>query len=306
MYYLSRGRTFLHPILIGTSLKVAAIDGFGHYPRVPKLFSWSCGLVWFKFMQERLQKVLSQWGVASRRSAETMILEGRVRLNGAVAQLGQKADPAIDQIEVDGQRIIQDDRPQLTYLLLNKPLGVLSTCADPQGRKTVLDLLPHSLCQAQGIHPVGRLDADSTGALLLTNDGDLTFNLTHPRYHVPKTYEVLVTGRPSVSVLSKWRRGLLRDGQRTLPAKVAVLKQTASTTLLEIVLIEGRNRQIRRVAEILGHRVLKLHRVSIGSITLASIAGELLSPGMYRSLSHVEVDDLKSRVSLASERRRTR
>ncbi|MBE9028275.1 rRNA pseudouridine synthase [filamentous cyanobacterium LEGE 11480] len=251
-------------------------------------------------MPERLQKILSQWGVASRRSAEVLILDGRVRLNGTVAELGQKADPAYDQIEVDGKLIQPVNRPDLIYLLLNKPLGVLSTCADPQGRTIVLDLLPKSLRQSQGIHPVGRLDADSTGALLLTNDGDLTFNLTHPRHHVPKTYEVWVKGQPSNDVLSQWRKGVILDGQITLPAKVVVLKRTSSKVLLEVVLIEGRNRQIRRVAEILGHPVLKLHRVSIGSVRLAPETTGIasLQPGMYRSLSTLEIDDLKSRIGL--------
>jgi 23S rRNA pseudouridine2605 synthase len=145
---------------------------------------------------------------------------------------------------------------------------------------------------------VGRLDADSTGALILTNDGDLTFNLTHPQYHVPKTYEVWVKGQPSENSLLQWRKGVILDGRKTLPAKVVVLKRTASKTLLEIVLVEGRNRQIRRVAEILGYPVLKLHRVSIGSIHLAPAGTIGLPSGMYRSLTHVEVDDLKRRVSL--------
>jgi pseudouridine synthase len=248
-------------------------------------------------MPERIQKILSQWGLASRRHAETLILEGRVRLNGNVAELGQKADPACDRIEVDGQLIQPVDRPQFVYLLLNKPFGVLSTCDDPQGRTTVLDLLPQSLRSHQGIYPVGRLDADSTGALLLTNDGDLTFNLTHPQHHVPKTYEVWVKGQPSDEILHQWRKGIILDSQKTLPAKVVVVKRTVSKTLLEIVLVEGRNRQIRRVADILGHPVLKLHRVSIGSIRLVSVGSTSLPPGTYRSLSRVEIDDLKSRVS---------
>lgn len=250
---------------------------------------------------ERIQKILSQWGVASRRRSETLMLEGRVRLNGVVAELGQKADPQHDRLEVDGQLIQPADRPQFVYLLLHKPLGVLSTCADPQGRPTVLELLPRSL-QSLGIHPVGRLDADSTGVLLLTNDGDLTFNLTHPRHHVAKTYEVWVKGQPSDEILQQWRKGIILDGQSTLPAKVVSLKRTVSKTLLEVVLIEGRNRQIRRVAEMLGHPVLKLHRVSIGAVRLAPVGAASLPVGTYRSLSRVEVDDLKHRVSLSPSR----
>ncbi len=249
-------------------------------------------------MQERLQKILSRWGVASRRQAEGLILDGRVRLNGVTAELGQKADLSHDRIEVDGQLIQMANRPRFIYLLLNKPRGVLSTCTDPQGRQTVIDLLHPTVGRAQGVHPVGRLDADSSGAILLTNDGDLTFNLTHPRYHVPKTYEVWVKGQPSDKSLLQWRKGIILDDRKTLPAKVAVLKRTTSSTLLEIVLTEGRNRQIRRVAEILGHPVLKLHRVSIGSICLATVGSAGLQSGTYRSLTNVEVDDLKSQVSL--------
>jgi pseudouridine synthase len=247
-------------------------------------------------MSERIQKILSQWGVASRRQAETLILNGRVRLNGEIATLGQKADPMHDRLMVDDQVIQPLDRPDLVYLLLNKPLGVLSTCDDPQGRTTVLDLLPHAV-QTQGIYPVGRLDADSTGALLLTNDGDLTFNLTHPRHHVPKTYQVWVKGQPTDEVLHQWRKGILLEGQKTLPAKVMVIKQMSAKTLLEVVLVEGRNRQIRRVADMLGHPVLKLHRVAIGALRLTSVGATSLSPGTYRSLSRVEIDDLKHRVS---------
>jgi 23S rRNA pseudouridine2605 synthase len=249
-------------------------------------------------MQARIQKILSQWGIASRRRAETLILEGRVRVNGVIAELGQQANPDHDRIEVDGQWVQPDHRPELVYLLLNKPFGVLSTCVDPQGRTTVLDYLPSTLRQTQGIHPVGRLDADSTGALLLTNDGELTFNLTHPRHHIPKTYEVWVRGQPSDETLLQWRKGINLDGKKTLPARVICLKRTATRTLLEIVLVEGRNRQIRRVAEILGHPVLKLHRISIGSIRLAAAGSAPLPTGMYRSLVPREIDDLKNRMSL--------
>ncbi|HEY9658706.1 MAG TPA: pseudouridine synthase, partial [Allocoleopsis sp.] len=148
-------------------------------------------------MTERLQKILSQWGIASRRQAEQMILAGRVRLNGEVVQLGQQADPDRDRIEVDGKLIQAVERPARVYFLLHKPLGVVSTCDDPQGRPTVLDLLPAVLQHHSGIHPVGRLDVNSTGALLLTNDGDLTFCLTHPRHAIPKTYHVWVEGHPT-------------------------------------------------------------------------------------------------------------
>lgn len=242
-------------------------------------------------MAERLQKILSQWGVASRRQAEQMILDGRVRVNGTVVQLGQQANPERDQIEVDGALVQPSDRPQAVYLLLHKPLGVVSTCDDPQGRPTVLDLLPPSLRNHSGVHPVGRLDAYSTGALLLTNDGALTFCLTHPRHSVPKTYYVWVQGHPTVNTLDRWRQGVVLDGQSTRSADVEVLDHRSDQTLLKVVLREGKNRQIRRVATLLGHPVVKLHRVAIGSIHLGN-----LPSGKYRSLGKTEVEFLKTQL----------
>lgn len=157
-------------------------------------------------MTERLQKLLSQRGIASRRRAEKLILGGRVTVNGKVAELGQQADASVDCICVDGMEI--GEPPRCAYLLLNKPRGVVSTCRDPQGRKTVLALLDTSLQIGTGIHPVGRLDTDSTGALLLTNDGELTYQLTHPRHQMPKVYQVRVEGLPSKAALQRWRTGV--------------------------------------------------------------------------------------------------
>lgn len=236
-------------------------------------------------MEERLQKLLSQWGVASRRQAEKLIEDGRVRVNGAIAHLGQKAHPTLDVIELDGVVLSSQDRPDLIYVLVNKPLGIVSTCDDPWGRQTVLDLLPSELRQGRGIHPVGRLDADSTGALLLTNDGQLTYELTHPRHEIAKTYHVLVRGKPSLAALTDWQQGILLDDHLTLPAQVTVLDIPHRTqTWLEVVLWEGRNRQIRRVADYLGHPVLKLHRVAIGSLTLDNLA-----VGHYRLIPHTDL-----------------
>jgi pseudouridine synthase len=239
-------------------------------------------------MTERVNKILSQWGIASRRQAEQLILAGRVTLNGNPVTLGTKADLNTDLLEVDGVKITPNNRPQYIYLLLNKPLSVVSTCEDTHNRTTVLDLLPLELQQGQGIHPVGRLDANSTGALLLTNDGELTNMLTHPRYHLAKTYQVWVEGYPPESVINKWQKGVILDNKKTLPAQVDIIKQKDQQTLLQIVLTEGKKRQIRRVAELLGFRVISLHRISIGPIQLKS-----LPSGKYRHLIETEIKALK-------------
>ena len=245
-------------------------------------------------MTERIQKILSRWGIASRRQAEKMIIAGRVKLNGRVVQLGEKADLTIDNLEVDGKKIKIQNRPQLVYLLLNKPAGVVSTCDDPQHRPKVLDLLPAKLREGQGIHPVGRLDFESTGALLLTNDGDLTLTLTHPSYHLPKTYRVWLDKPPSHNDLNRWRTGVMISGRKTLPAQVKVIKQQQKHTLIEVILTEGRNRQIRRIADQLGFKVLELHRTKIGSISLQSADGSILPIGHYRYLQSTEINLLKN------------
>lgn len=243
-------------------------------------------------MAARLQKILSQWGIASRRQAEQLILAGRVRINGSVAVLGQTAEPATDRIEVDDTLLTLQTRPQPVYLLVNKPIGIISTCRDPQGRTTVLELLPPELKACEGIHPVGRLDIDSSGALLLTNDGELTFRLTHPRHSISKTYEVWVKGQPSSDIIDAWQQGIDLDGQYTLPARVRIVKRKDDNTLLRIVLTEGRNRQIRRVAAQLGYPVLYLHRTKIGNI---SVDGDRsLSLGSYRHLQLAEVRSLQT------------
>lgn len=252
-------------------------------------------------MDERVQKVLSRWGIAARRQVEELIAQGRIEIDGTVAYLGQKVDPSIVQIAIDGAVVNPVECPQRIYILMNKPRNVISTCDDPQGRRTVVDLLP-PIHQRQGIHPVGRLDAESTGALLLTNDGDLTFYLTHPRHHISKTYHVWVEGYPSPQALKQWQQGVLLEGQRTLPADISILKSDPNhRTLLEIVLKEGRNRQIRRIAEQLGHPVQTLHRIAIGSIRLQSVSQPQLKSGCYRLLAIAEIDFLRSQIDLTSK-----
>jgi pseudouridine synthase len=220
--------------------------------------------------QERLQKLIAGSGICSRRQAETLLREGQVRVNGCVAQLGEQADPERDQISIAGQPLAPAPAP-LT-LLLHKPPGVLCTCHDPQGRPTVLDLLPDHWRHQAGLHPVGRLDADSRGALLLSNDGDLTLRLTHPRYGHRKTYRVWVGGHPSAATFQTWRRGVPLDGVASAPVDVRPLQHSRHATLLEVTMHEGRNRQIRRTADLLGHPVRDLLRVAIGSVALGQLA----------------------------------
>ena len=230
-------------------------------------------------MRQRLQKLMSAAGHCSRRQAEELLRQGRVEVNGRTAGLGDQADPEIDQICVDGSPLAKNTTERV--LLLNKPPGVISSCHDPQGRETVLDLIPPDL--RQGLHPVGRLDADSRGALLLSNQGELTLKLTHPRYAHSKTYRVTLSGTPSRSRLQRWRQGVELDGSRTLPASVTLLHSQGDHSVLEVILREGRNRQIRRIASLLGYSVLDLQRVAIGGLALGSI-----EEGCWRELSRQE------------------
>ena len=218
-------------------------------------------------------------GLCSRRRGEDWLQAGRVTVDGRVASLGDQADPNSQLIEVDGVPLISVQEPRV--FLLNKPVGVICSCRDPQGRATVLDCLPHQ--ERSGLHPVGRLDADSRGALLLTDQGELTLRLTHPRYNHAKTYRVLVRGIPSSQALRRWRDGLLLDGRLTRPARVHCLRSRGASSLLEVELKEGRNRQIRRVAELLGHPVIDLQRVAIDGIRLDDLA-----EGCWRRLDATE------------------
>ena len=230
-------------------------------------------------MRQRLQKLMSAAGHCSRRQAEELLRQGRVEVNGRTAGIGDQADPEIDRVCVDGSPLAKNTTERV--LLLNKPPGVISSCHDPQGRKTVLDLIPPDL--RKGLHPVGRLDADSRGALLLSNQGELTLKLTHPRYAHSKTYRVTLSGIPSRSRLQRWRQGVELDGSRTLPASVTLLHSQGDRSVLEVILREGRNRQIRRIASLLGHTVLDLQRVAIGGLALGSI-----EEGCWRELSRQE------------------
>ncbi len=244
-------------------------------------------------MEKRIQKILSQWGIASRRHSEILILEERLKLNGRVAVLGDKADPLQDILELDGKVIEFSKKPQQVYILVNKPVGIICSCSDSQNRPIVMDLLSDNLRREKGIHPVGRLDMNSSGALLLTNDGNLTLKLTHPRYHLPKKYQVLVRGKFTQTVLKNWRRGVILDRKKTLPAYIEILSQDKQYTSLKIILTEGRNRHIRRIAQQFGLDVMDLHRIAIGPISLSTSKVSNLSVGSYRLLDSSEVNTLK-------------
>lgn len=237
---------------------------------------------------ERLQKIIAAAGVASRRKAEELIASGHVQVNGAVVtELGTKADPEIDHIRVNGKLLHGAQRH--VYLLLNKPRGYVTTTNDPEHRPTVMDLL-HGV--KGRVYPVGRLDYASEGLLLLTNDGELAHALMKAASHVPKTYVVKVAGTPKDEAIAKLRAGVsiaTDDGKRvrTSPAAVRVVKEAANPWY-EITLIEGRNRQIRRMFEAVGHHVEKIKRVRYGPLTLD------VPPGEYRSLTAKEVERLKS------------
>ena len=283
-------------------------------------------------MEQRLQKILSQAGVASRRAAERLIADGRVTLNGkTVHEMGTKADADTDDIRVDGRRLRAPERKR--YILLNKPAGYVSTRSDPQRRRTVIDLLAGV---REYVYPVGRLDYDTEGLLLLTNDGDLAARLTHPRHGVERSYEARVAGMPDAEALRQLREGIPLDGRRTLPAEATLLnprghegrpkglqprtegrpkgvqprtegrprglqpraegrpkglqpRESAREGLLQITIREGRNRQVRRMLEAVGHPVRELTRTRIGPLT-----DRRLKPGTWRDLTPEEITTLRA------------
>lgn len=246
--------------------------------------------------EERIQRIMARAGITSRRKAEELIREGRVTVNGQVAGIGDKADPSRDAIKVDGKRL-QPHTGDFRYLLLNKPKGVMSTVADPQGRKTVMDFVPPTLRKA--LVPVGRLDYDTEGLILLTDDGDFAQHVAHPRYGGSKTYEVKVKGEPPMEQIAKLRSGIMLEGRMTAPARItARVKSTGRKRRLEedeghntwwvVELTEGRTRQIREMFLRIGHPVQKLRRVAIGPLRDPG-----LPIGSVRELSAREVETLR-------------
>lgn len=240
-----------------------------------------------------MQKILAQAGYGSRRVCEQLILQGRVRINGqVVTQLGVQADPQCDVIEVDGKRVQLSE--EHTYILLHKPAGVVTTRRDAHAARTVMDLLQGV---SAAVFPLGRLDADTTGALLLTDDGELAYRLTLPRYGVPKTYLVEVRGEVGEEALRRLREGVLLEDGMTAPAQVQKVRYLAGrgTTLLRLTIHEGRKRQVKRMCMAVGHPVVRLHRERFGHLTLHQ-----LPVGAWRYLTDEEIVALRRAVGLAS------
>ena len=232
----------------------------------------------------RLQKFMAEHGVASRRKSEELIAAGKVKVNGHIAQIGDKINPYKDLVTVRGEKITHIKKRKMIYIMLHKPRGYVTTVSDERGRKTVMDLIPDI---KERVYPVGRLDKDSEGLLLLTNDGVFTNCMTHPSHEYAKVYRVTV--RPAVNdvVLNNLRSGIELDGKKTAPAEVTVLSEEENRVVLEFILREGRNREIRRMCESQGLEVARLKRTAIGSLKLG-----MLAQGKYRELSEQEVKKL--------------
>lgn len=230
----------------------------------------------------RIHKYLAHAGVASRRAAEEMVAAKSVMINGHPAKIGEIVDPEHDKVTVDGKSTHLES--EHTYYLVHKPRGVVSTSSDPEGRRTITTLVP----QGSRLYPVGRLDYDSEGIMLLTNDGELAFHLTHPKFEVEKTYRVLVKGVMPAKSVGYLEQGVTIEGQKTAPAKVTIVEAQPNNTWIDITIHEGRNRQIRKMCEAVGYPVMRLIRTKFGPWEL----GDLPS-GKYRALTETEVELIK-------------
>jgi 23S rRNA pseudouridine2605 synthase len=236
-------------------------------------------------MEERLQKVMAELGVASRRKCEELILQGKVKVNGQmITELGSKVDKQNTVIEVEGMIITKS--ADKVYVLLNKPIGYITSAHDQFNRPTVLDLVSEI---GERIYPVGRLDYDTEGLIILTNDGDLTYRITHPSHKVTKTYTARVRGKVPNSAVNDFKKGLIIEDYRTAPAKLEILEYIDDETIVNITIHEGKNRQVRKMCDAIGHKVLKLKRVSIGALKLGD-----LKTGHWRHLSSDEIQYLYS------------
>ncbi|QOT00610.1 rRNA pseudouridine synthase [Brevibacterium sp. JNUCC-42] len=239
-------------------------------------------------MEERLQKVLAQAGVASRRSCEELIKQGRVKVNGqVVTELGTKVNASVDQILVDNKSIAQEEH---VYVLLHKPTGVITSMSDPEGRRTVRDLIKQI---PQRVYPVGRLDFDTSGLLIMTNDGELANRLAHPSFEMDKVYRAWVKGIPTSESILRLAKGIKLEDGMTSPGKAKILERDTNKNraLLELTIHEGRNRQVRRMCQAIGHPVVTLQRIRISFLTLGN-----LGLGSYRFLQKEEVERLQSEL----------
>lgn len=233
----------------------------------------------------RLQKFLAKAGIASRRKSEQLILSGKVKVNNVVTTtLGSKVDPEVDIVHYNNKEVKQEENK--VYYMLNKPEGYITSVKDEKGRETVIDLMPQL---KERIYPIGRLDYDTSGLLLLTNDGDLTYAITHPKYEVKKTYLATVKGTPGKNQLEQFRQGLMIEGRKTAKAQIEIIKQDQASSTLSITIIEGRNRQVRKMCAAIGHPVTNLQRIAIGEIELGT-----LSLGECRQLSKKEIKSLRN------------
>ena len=230
--------------------------------------------------------MLADCGVASRRKSEELIQQGRVKVNGRVAVIGDKVDPVHDKVYVSGRRVTGTARPQLRYIMMNKPRGVLTTMSDEKGRKCVADLIKDI---PERVYPIGRLDRDSEGMLLLTNDGEFANHIMHPKKHVNKVYRVTVRPNINDEQVSRLENGVVIDGRKTAPAQVRVVSREEGRAVLEVVIREGRNRQIRKMCDAVGLEVARLKRTAIGGVKLGG-----LKSGMYRDLTDMEVKKLSA------------
>lgn len=246
--------------------------------------------------KQRLQKILAHGGYGSRRSCEEFIAEGRVAVDGKVATLGDKADPTQQEITLDN-RPIRKPPPKHIYVMLHKPRAVISTVSDPHGRRTVRDLIAIS----GRIYPVGRLDVKSEGLILLTNDGQLTQQLTHPKYEHPRVYRVLVSGTPTAQTLDKWRTGIVLSGKRVRCDAIKVEQYRRGRTWLRITVHEGHKHLVRRLVAALGHPTQRLIRVQMGPIRLGN-----LKPGEWRHLRQREVESLLAEINPEKKKPRKR
>ncbi|TDT61894.1 pseudouridine synthase [Fonticella tunisiensis] len=234
-------------------------------------------------MQERLHKYMARCGVASRRKSEEIIFSGMVKVNGETIKSIISIDPDKDIVEVNGKVIRPEEKK--VYIMLNKPTGVITTVRDQFDRKTVLDIVKVD----ERIFPVGRLDYDTSGLLILTNDGDVAYKMTHPSREIDKVYIAEVAGIPDESEMDRFRKGLKIEDYITSPAKIRIIKKKTKSSVIEVIIHEGRNRQVRKMCEAIGHPVIKLKRVRIGKLTLKD-----LKPGKWRYLTDEEINYLKS------------